>query len=234
MRYNYPMQVEILQLANGAKQAKGTVIIIDVFRAFTLEAYLFAQGCNEIQAVYDLDKALQIHKAHPSYLLFGERNGKILPGFDYGNSPSSIYQKDFTNQIVIHSTTNGTLGIKNAIHADDIYVGSLVNAKATVTTICKKKPKHVSIVCMGWIDRETEEDTLCAKYMKSLFEEKPIQNIQQLADELRYTEGKKFFDASQQDVFPIADFKLCTTVDCFSFAIHTTMKDGIAYNRKEL
>ncbi len=47
------MEIEILQLKEGAKKATGTTIIIDVFRAFSLEAYLFAQGCKEVRAVYD-------------------------------------------------------------------------------------------------------------------------------------------------------------------------------------
>ena len=108
------MEIEILQLKEGAKKATGTTIIIDVFRAFSLEAYLFAQGCKEVRAVYDKEQAYAFKKEHPEYILIGERQGKILPGFDYGNAPSSITGKDFSDKTVIHTTTNGTLGIQNA------------------------------------------------------------------------------------------------------------------------
>lgn len=227
------MEIEILQLAQGAKQAKGITIIIDVFRAFSLEAYLFHNGCKEIFAVYDKQTAYQLKNEHPHYILIGERHGKILPGFDYGNAPSVIEHINFSNKTVIHSTSNGTLGIHNAIHAEDIYVASFVNAKATVQAILKKHPEHISIVCMGWEGKETEEDTLCALYLKSLFEDEPISNIEQLVKELMCTEGKKFFDPNQQNVFPEKDFYLCTKINCFDFAIHTTIENGLAINRKE-
>ena len=142
------MEIEILQLKEGARKATGTTIIIDVFRAFSLEAYLFAQGCKEVRAVYDKQQAYAFKKEHPEYILIGERQGKILPGFDYGNAPSSITGKDFSGKTVIHTTTNGTLGIQNASHAADIYVASLVNAKATVEVIKAHHPEHISIVCM--------------------------------------------------------------------------------------
>lgn len=227
------MEIKILQQAQGAKQATGITIIIDVFRAFTLEAYLFHNGCKEVFAVYDIKTAYQLKKEHLDYILIGERHGKILPGFDYGNAPSVVEHIDFHNKTVIHSTSNGTLGIHNAIQADDIYVSSFVNAKTTVQAILKKHPDHISIVCMGWEGKETEEDTLCAMYLKSLFQNKPISNINKLVEDLKYTEGKKFFDPNQQDIFPEKDFYLCTKINCFDFAIHTTIENGLAINRKE-
>ncbi len=228
------MEIEILQQVEGAKKASGITIIIDVFRAFTLEAYLFQNGCKEVYAIYDKSFAYELKQQHPDYILIGERHGKILPGFDYGNAPSVIESIDFHNKTVIHSTSNGTLGIHSAIQAEDIYVSSFVNAKATVSAICKKQPKHVSIVCMGWEGKETEEDTLCALYLKSLFKNQPLSNIKELVNDLKESEGKKFFDPNQQDIFPEKDFYLCTKIDCFDFAIHTTIQDQIAINRKEI
>ncbi|SCP99363.1 2-phosphosulfolactate phosphatase [Anaerobium acetethylicum] len=34
------IKIEILQLLDGARQAKGLTVIIDVFRAFSLECYI--------------------------------------------------------------------------------------------------------------------------------------------------------------------------------------------------
>ena len=42
------MNTQILQLIDGAKSARGLTVIIDVFRAFSVEAYLFAQGADKI------------------------------------------------------------------------------------------------------------------------------------------------------------------------------------------
>jgi phosphosulfolactate phosphohydrolase-like enzyme len=37
--------------------------------------------------VAEVEQARQIKAWHPDYALIGERNGRKLPGFDYGNSP---------------------------------------------------------------------------------------------------------------------------------------------------
>ncbi len=38
------MNVQILQLIGGAQAAKGLTVIIDVFRAMTVEAYVISNG----------------------------------------------------------------------------------------------------------------------------------------------------------------------------------------------
>ena len=38
------MDIKVLELIDGAKQAEGLTVVIDVFRAFSLEAYLISQG----------------------------------------------------------------------------------------------------------------------------------------------------------------------------------------------
>ena len=38
-------------------------------------------------------------------------------------------------------------------------------------------------------------------------------------EKLKVTSGAKFFDLSQQDVFPERDFYLCTDVDKFDFVL---------------
>ena len=45
------MNVRILHLIEGAKEARGTAVIIDVFRAFSVEAYLAAAGAAKIMPV---------------------------------------------------------------------------------------------------------------------------------------------------------------------------------------
>ncbi len=227
------MDIRILHLVDGAKKAEGLTVIIDVFRAFTLEAYLFAQNCEKVIAVYDKETAEQLKRVHPEYILIGERKGRILPGFDYGNSPSAIWGKDFTGKTIVHTTTNGTHGMDNALYADEILTGALVNARAIAKYIRKKNPSMVSLVCMGWEERRTEEDILCAEYIKSILEDHPIKDIKERAFNLCYTEGKKFFDQTQQDVFPEADFELCTKVDCFDFVIRTERKEKIFENHME-
>ena len=156
------MEVKILHLLEGAKQAKGITVIIDVFRAFTVETYLSKNGAAKIIPVGDMQFAFDYKKDHPDAILCGERGGKIIDGFDYGNSPSQVEHVDFTGKTVIHTTSAGTQGIANATGADEIIAGNLVAAKAIARYIRAKNPEHVSLVCMGLAGgRQTDEDELC-------------------------------------------------------------------------
>ena len=227
------MDVSILHLLDGAKSAEGITVIIDVFRAFSLEAYLFHQGVREIIPVGSLDTAYELKQAHPNYILIGERKGKICPGFDYGNSPSSVKGLDLSGRTVVHTTSAGTQGVANAVHASEILCGSLVTAKATAAYIASQHPEKVSLVCMGWEGlKETEEDLLCAEYLKSLLLHQPMKDLEQQAHDLMYTEGKKFFDPAQKDVFPEEDFWMCIRHDLFDFAIRNEKEGHLTINRK--
>lgn len=83
-------QVDILYLTDGAKKANGLVVVIDVFRAFSLEAYLYSKGVSSIQIVESVTEALLIKDQNPEVILIGERNGVKCDGFDFGNSPLQV------------------------------------------------------------------------------------------------------------------------------------------------
>ncbi|MBR4445287.1 MAG: 2-phosphosulfolactate phosphatase [Solobacterium sp.] len=213
------MDIQILHLLEGAKNARGMTVIIDVFRAFSLECYIYACGAERIIPVKTVEEAFAWRKKDPSCILAGERNGIMVEGFDYGNAPSQFQGLDLSGRTVIHTTSAGVQGLVNASKADVILTGSLVNARAIADYIKRHDPASVSLVAMGWnAMRDTEEDLLCAEYIKALLEGKDMPEIHRLADELRYTEGRKFFDPSKPE-FPEADFALCTDVDRFDGVI---------------
>lgn len=213
------MNIRILHMLEGAKAATGVAVIIDVFRAFSVEAYLMASGAKRILPVGDMQLAYDYKKEHPDALLVGERKGRILPGFDFGNSPSQLESADLTDRTVVHTTSAGTQGIANAKNADVILTGSLVNAAATAEYIRRNRFEDVSLVCMGLgATRRTAEDDLCALYIKSLLENRPMELDAEI-EKLKTTSGAKFFDPAQQDVFPERDFYLSTDVDRFPFVL---------------
>lgn len=206
-------------MVEGAREATGVAVIIDVFRAFTVEAYLMNNGADRVIPVGDMQIAYDYKKENMDVILVGERHGKILPGFDYGNSPSQLEHEFFDGKTIVHTTSAGTQGIANAINADVILTGSLVNAKAIVDYIKKNNYQDVSLVCMGLeAISQTEEDNLCAYYIKSLLEDNPIELVDEI-EKLKVTSGAKFFDKEQQDVFPEKDFYLSTEVNKFNFVL---------------
>ena len=129
------MNIRILHMVEGAKQATGLTVIIDVFRAFTVETYLMRNNAQRIIPVGDVQIALDYKKDHPDALLCGERKGIIIEGFDFGNCPTDLEHVDLTGKTVVHTTSAGTQGIANAANADEIISGSLVNASAVAEYI---------------------------------------------------------------------------------------------------
>ena len=217
------MDIQILQLIEGARQAKGLTVIIDVFRAFTTESFIMSRNPEKIIPVGDVELAWDYKSKHPNAVLCGERGGAIIEGFDYGNSPSAVIEDDFTGRTVIHTTSAGTQGIVNAVGADEILGGCLVNANAIACYIRKKQPDFVSLVCMGLAGvRPTDEDTLCAEYIKGLLEDRPLADMDKRVQALRHTDGAKFFDGAQQQVFPRRDFELSTMVGICPFVLRLT------------
>ncbi len=227
------MNVRILQLIEGAKQARGLTVIIDVFRAFSLEAYLMDAGAERIYPIGEAEKVFALKAEHPDWIAIGERGGKKLDGMDFGNSPSSFEGMDLTGKVCLHTTSAGTQGIANAKGASEIITGSLVNAKAIARYIQASGAEEVSLVAMGLSGgRETEEDTLCAEYIKCLLEGGTM-DLAEPIESLKHTSGAKFFDPERAEIFPTRDFELCTMPDRFDFVLKVERDgDGAGYIKK--
>jgi len=223
-----------IKIIHDAKQATGLAIIIDVFRAFTVEPYLFYNGVEKLIPVGDKEIAYNLKEKNKEYILVGERNGIKLPGFDYGNSPSQIKSIDFSRRTVVHTTSCGTQGIVNAINADEIITGSLVNANAIVKYIKQNNFKDISIVSMSRPNElPSDEDELCARYIKSLLEDKLLENLENEVEKLKLTSGKKFFDSNNEENFPKEDFYLCVEINKFDFVLRVNKaENGMLYIEK--
>ena len=223
------MNVRILELIDGAKAAKGLTVIIDVFRAMTVEAYVIQNGAKDLIPMGDIEAAYAYRDAHPGTILMGERGGAKCPGFDFGNSPSQVKDFDFTGKTVVHTTSAGTQGVANATNATQMLTGSLVNAKAIAEYIKASDAEDVSLVCMGLAGVEsTREDTLCAEYIKALVEGTAI-DLAAGIEECKQTSGAKFFDPDNT-VFPEEDFWLSVEADKFDFVLHVEQgEDGLMH-----
>jgi len=213
------MKIEISEFVEGARQAKGLTVIIDVFRAFSVECYAFDAGAARIIATGEPGEAFELKRRYVKAILVGEREERKIKGFDYGNSPTEIIRADFTGKTVIHTTTAGTSGLVSAINADQILAGSFVNASATAGYIAASRPERVTLVAMGYRATEpAEEDLLCAEYIESLINGRHG-NFEARISGLRNTSGKRFFKSENIDFSPPTDFFLCTMINRFSFVL---------------
>lgn len=214
------MEIQILQLLEGAKQARGLTVVIDVLRAFSLECYLTEHGAAELRPVRTLEEAFAWRERDPAALLVGERGGAKCEGFDFGNSPSGIPAEAVRGRRIIHTTSAGTQGLTQAVHATERITGSLVNAAAVAAYIRARKPETVSLVCMGNAGvREAPEDRLCAEYIRSLLLGNPLPDMEERTKALQRRGGAHFFNPDTQAFFPEADFWLCVKRDRFPFVL---------------
>lgn len=214
------LKIKILHLIEGAKQAEGLTVIIDVFRAFSLECYLYEMGVKEIRPIGSVEDAFALNEKLPGSVLIGERHGKKCEGFDFGNSPSTVLRSAVEGKTILHTTSAGTQGIVNATGASEIITGSLVNAKAVAEYIKKKNPEIVSLVCMGNAGvYPAAEDELCAEYIKSLVEGAELPAFEKRVESLQRHGGEHFFDETRQEIYPKEDFFLCIQYDKFPFVI---------------
>jgi 2-phosphosulfolactate phosphatase len=222
------MEIEILQLIEGAKNAIGLTVVIDVFRAFSLACYIMEQGAKEIISVGDIKLAYKLKEENPGYILVGERHEKIPKGFDYGNSPTQIQGIDFSDKTIVHTTSAGTQGIVNAIGSSEIITGSFVNVPAIIKYIKSKNPEIVSLVCMGYEAKyPTEEDTFCAEYIQDSLLGKPT-DFEAMIEIIRDTSGRRLFEPQNQLHSPESDFYLCTELGRFNFILKADNgKDGL-------
>jgi 2-phosphosulfolactate phosphatase len=213
------MDVRRLSLLEGARRAKGTAVIVDVFRAFTTAAFVMANGAKTIIPVSTVDEAMEMRGRNPGWIIMGEVHGHKVPGFDYGNSPDEVSQVDFTGRTVIQRTSSGVQGILAASGAAEVLLGSFVTAEATINNIKRDRPSVVSLVSMGWEgEYEAIEDELCVEYLEArLRGEHP--DFSEIVERIRADpQGAKFFDQTQV-TFREGDFHAAMSLDRFNFAL---------------
>ena len=64
---------------------KSIVVVVDILRATSAMCVAFDRGVEKIVPVSTVEEALD-YKNKDNYILAAERNGKIVSGFDFGNS----------------------------------------------------------------------------------------------------------------------------------------------------
>jgi len=220
------MEIAIVDFVEGAQQADGVVVVVDVFRAFSVACYAFANGASKIIPVGEVDDARRFKQEICDCILIGERGGKKLDGFDFGNSPTEIQEVDLSGKTLVHTTHSGTQGLVNVTGADAVFTGAFVNAAATIRYIKSLNPGKVTLVRMGFeAESRTDEDDLCAEYLKALLENTAF-DIGKVYENLRSSPSSARFFDQQQPWSPTSDFDLCLEIDKFEFPIQAVQDEN--------
>ncbi len=225
------MKIQRLSLLEGSFEARGTTVIIDVFRAFTCEPLMYYCGAEDIILESDIERCLAIKG---DFIRVGELNEVPIEGFDLTNSPYDILRKGkscFSGKRVIHRTTSGVAGALNAYdRADEVLLASFVNAAATAEYIHKRHPDIVSIVAMGIRSLEkAPEDEYCGDYIESLLTGAPYDHVAAVLDIIAHETAQKFL-RGDKPYLPREDPALCLQRDSAGIVLKAERRDGIVHS----
>ncbi|WP_256001974.1 2-phosphosulfolactate phosphatase [Pedobacter deserti] len=136
------------------------VVVIDVLRATSSIVYGIDNGAAAIIPVAQVSDCLTY--ANTGFLLAAERDGEVVPGYDFGNSPFSYTAEKVAGKTVVLTTTNGTKALHMARErAHQVVVGSFLNLDALCHWL-REQDRNVLLLCAGWKDKFNLEDTLFA------------------------------------------------------------------------
>ena len=142
------------------KEDADIVVVIDVLRATSAICAAFDNGIKKIIPVSSVEEAIE-YKRNKKYIVAAERKGKIVDGFEFGNSPYSYMNENVKGKTLVLTTTNGTKAFHTAKDAKHLIIGSLINLDAVCDYLLKEY-KNVMILASGWQNKFCLEDTICA------------------------------------------------------------------------
>lgn len=204
----------------GARQARGTVVVIDVLRAFTVSAYALAGGARECRLVATTPEARALAASTPGTVLCVEEQGLPVEGIAISNSPTLIRATDMKDRILVQRSSAGT-PVVAAVRTEDIFAGSLVVARATVQACLLRSPRVLTLVASA----DHPEDHACARYMEAIVRgEKPELEtwLQPLRDSDRYRQ----LMTGAWPGFPPSDLDFALSPDRFDFAMRVSKQSG--------
>jgi 2-phosphosulfolactate phosphatase len=201
----------------GARGAGGTVVIIDVLRAFSVSAYALAGGAVECRLVAEVDEARALADCIEGAVVSAEVEGLPVEGIAISNSPTMVREADLRGRTLVQRTSSGTQGVVAAAGADRLFACGLTVASATARAILRGEPDLVTLVATG-ADRGHPEDAACAAYVECVLRgEEP--DLEALLRPLYATERYRRLTGGHWPGFPASDVELSLAADRFDFAM---------------
>ena len=213
----------------------GTVVAVDVLRAFTTAAYALGNGAREIWLVAEVEDAVRLGAQLPGSLLMGEEHGLRPDGFDFSNSPVEISHADLEGRTLVQRTSAGTRGVVAATSADRLFASSLVCASATAAAIDDARLGAPTYVITGRFPDRLDggtDDLVTAEFIEKLrIGGAPDREAVRDAV-LGSEEAARTLALGHGHVHP-DDLTYATDIDRFDFAMEVERRpQGLALRRK--
>jgi 2-phosphosulfolactate phosphatase len=205
---------------DGARIARGTVVVIDVLRAFTVSAYALAGGARECRLVRTIDEAQALASTIPDAVICAEEEGLPVPGIAISNSTTQIANIDLKGRVLIQRSSAGTQ-VAAAVKQGDIFAASLVVARATVQACQLRHPETLTLLASA----DHPEDHACAQYMEGIIRGEE-RDLEQLLTHLKQSDRYRKLTSGTWPGFAPTDLDLSLQPDRFDFAMPVTRHDG--------
>jgi len=171
---------------DAARIAGKVAIVLDVLFATSTIVTAMAHGASAVTPAPDeaAARAEGERRVPGSFVLAGELYAETLPGFA-PPTPLALVAHGVAGKHVVYSTTNGTVALRDAAGAADVYAAALLNGRAVVDRVLAAHPdRTIVIVCSGSMGNFNLEDCYGAGYLVELLAE-------------RLGEGADFSDAAR-------------------------------------
>src|SRR5690349_1213081 len=107
-------------------------VAIDVLRSSSTLALALENGAAGVVPFGSPEEAIRWRDAHPGALACGERGGRIVDGFDLGNSPAEFTRERVAGRTLAFASTNGSFAMISLAACGRRGLASFVNATASV------------------------------------------------------------------------------------------------------
>ena len=157
-----------------------TVVVVDVLRATTTIVAALSSGAKEVLPQPSIEAARSVHqRIGENSVMGGERGGKIVDGFQHGNSPLEYTPDAIAGKSLILATTNGTVAMEACRSANRVLVGAMVNVDAVAAAIFRDE--KICVMCSGTDRIITSEDVCFAGLLlKRVIEKREQANLESI------------------------------------------------------
>jgi 2-phosphosulfolactate phosphatase len=152
--------VALVPPAPEALPSSACAVAIDVLRASTTLAVALANGAARVVPFASPAEAIAFRDRTPGTLACGERDGRIVPGFDLGNSPADYTRERVAGRTLAFASTNGSRAMLATARCRRRLLAAFVNLGATVDALSGER--DVWLVCAGKLGALALEDAACA------------------------------------------------------------------------
>jgi 2-phosphosulfolactate phosphatase len=154
------VRVALTPPAPGTLSASACAVAVDVLRATTTLAHARAHGAARVVPFAATAEALAARDATPGMLACGERAGRIVPGFDLGNSPAEYTRERVHGRALAFASTNGSRALLATTRCRRRLLACFANLTATLEALVHES--EIVIVCAGKLGSFALEDAALA------------------------------------------------------------------------